>query len=123
MLMSNLASLASTPYSPDGLVLDRRVISEPVILLAGQSLARGAVLGRITDTDTFTLSSAAAVDGSQVPECVLAEDTDATAGDRSTLAYFNGKVNQKALILGEGHTIAAIYEGLRVKRIQLVDLG
>jgi len=120
--MPQLASFSSSSYSPDSLLLEGDVISQPVILLAGQNLLRGAVLGKITVGGKYVLSLSASADGSQVPDCILAEDTNATAADVSTIAYLNATVNQNALILGTGQTIALIKEGLRGKDIQLVDV-
>lgn len=68
----------------------------------------------------YLLSAAAAVDGSAVPDAVLAEDTDASAGDKTTVAYFRGDFNENSLTLGSGHTAASIREGLRAKGIVLV---
>ncbi|HEY8732269.1 MAG TPA: head decoration protein, partial [Candidatus Limnocylindria bacterium] len=50
------------------------IISEKITLITGQNLARGAVLGKITASGKYTLSLSAAVDGSQVPDRILAQD-------------------------------------------------
>lgn len=68
----------------------------------------------------YTLSLAAAVDGSQVPDLILAEDTNATAADKVTVAYYSGQFIEAALTLGAGHTANSIREGLRVKDIHLI---
>jgi hypothetical protein len=68
----------------------------------------------------YVLSVAAAANGSQTPDLILAEDTDATAGDKTTVAYYAGQFNQAALTLGAGHTADSIREGLRGKGIQLI---
>ena len=68
----------------------------------------------------YVLSLAAAVDGSQIPDLILAESTDASAGDVTTVAYYHGDFIQSALTLGAGHTADSIREGLRVKGIQLI---
>ena len=70
--------------------------------------------------EKYTLSAAAAADGSETPDAVLAEATDATAGDLETMAYFDGAFNEDRVVLGAGHTVASIREGLRVKGIHLV---
>ena len=104
----------------NGLVVDRELISRPIVLAAGQNLRRGALLGQVTATRAYVISASGATDGSQVPDCILAEDTDATSADVATLAHFVGTVRQQSLILGEGQTIEAIAETLRAKRIRLV---
>lgn len=58
------------------------VVTRSGMLLGGQNLARGAVLGRIAAGGRLTLSDADATDGSQVPIGVLAQDCDASGGDR-----------------------------------------
>lgn len=64
----------------------------------------------------------AANDGSNVPDCILAEDCNATAADAECLVYTTGTFADAALLLGAGHTIASVREGLRAKGINLVTL-
>lgn len=61
----------------------------------------------------YKLAVAAAVDGSAVPAVILAEDTDASAGDKDTVAYFSAVVDENALTYGAGHTAATCREPLR----------
>ena len=68
----------------------------------------------------YKLSASAANDGSQTPDLILAEDVDATTGDKLGLAYERGDFNANALTLGTGHTVASIREGLRAKGITLL---
>lgn len=68
----------------------------------------------------YVVSTAAAVNGSAVPDCVLAETIDATAADKTALAYFRGDFSTGGLTLGSGHTVASITEGLRLKGITLL---
>lgn len=126
--MSDLKTLASfgqdSAYSPDRLFAHDAdsIIGKGITLVTGQSLQRGAVLGKITASGKYTLSLSASSDGSQVPDAILAEDTNATSADRNTIAYFEGTFNETALILGGGHTIGTIREGLRGKGI-LTDIS
>lgn len=68
----------------------------------------------------YKLSASAANDGSQTPDLILAEDVDATAGDKPGLAYSRGDFNANAITLDAGHTVASITEGLRAKGIALL---
>jgi hypothetical protein len=68
----------------------------------------------------YVLSLAAATNGSQVPDLVLAEDTDASAADKATVAYYSGRFIESALVLGAGQTADGVREGLRAKGIQLI---
>jgi hypothetical protein len=115
------ASFSSSSFTPSNLLLpDFQPVSRQVTILSGQNVARGAVLGKITASGKYILSLSAAVDGSQTPDAILAEDCDATGGDKVTVAYFAGGFNTNALVLGAGHTVASITEGLRAKDVHLI---
>jgi hypothetical protein len=68
----------------------------------------------------YLLSLPTALDGSAVPDAVLAEDADATAADVVVPAYFRADLNANAVTLGAGHTVASIREGLRAKGLNLI---
>ncbi|HXS98625.1 MAG TPA: head decoration protein [Candidatus Limnocylindrales bacterium] len=70
----------------------------------------------------YVLSLAAAVDGSQLPDAILSQATDATAADTDAMGYFRGRFSSAAVVLGAGQTVAGIREGLRGKGIDLVDV-
>lgn len=109
-------------YSPDNLIAGNAhlLIARKVTIPAGQNLVRGAVLGKITASSKYPLSLAAANDGSQTPDLILAEDCNATLGDKTALAYARGDFADLALTLGTGHTIASITESLRAKGITII---
>lgn len=115
------ASFTSTSYQPDNLVADAStLLAQPITLAAGQNLKRGSVLGKITVGSKHTLSLAASNDGSQVPDVILAEDTDASAGDVGTIAYVRGDFLRDCVTLGAGHTAVGVSEALRDKGIFLI---
>lgn len=72
------------------------------------------------DTREWKLSAAAATDGSQVPDVVLAHPCDASDGAKEAIAYETAQLVGSALTLGAGHTIDSIREGLRAKGL-LID--
>lgn len=116
-----LASFTSTTFTPDKLLLAGfPVLSRPITLISGQNCVRGAVLGKITASGKYNLSLSAAADGSQTPDCILAEACDASAGDKTTVAYFLGGFDDAQITLGTAHTADSIREGLRTKGIHLV---
>lgn len=94
-------------------------ITRKVIVGTGANLVAGSVLGKITATGKYILSASAAVDGSQVPEAILAEDAAALSADVQAVAIFTGEINELAVTLGVGHTLASIRDGLRNKSIFL----
>lgn len=121
--MTDFASFSSETQQPDNLIAGPLPIAHTkVTLIAGQNVARGAVLGKITASGKYNLSLSAAVDGSQVPDAIAAQAVDATAADAEILVYTRGDFNQDALTLGAAHTIASIREGLRDKSIHLVKV-
>lgn len=101
------------------------VFVEPFNFEAGQTLLPGSVLGIVTATGRLKLSAAAAVDGSQVPVAILLEPIssfDPATGAGAVIsgpAATKGTFNQTALILGAGHTVASIKDGLRARGIHL----
>lgn len=117
------ASFDSASSSFDKLVAGNAhlLVSRQITLISGQNLTRGAVLGKITASGKYNLSLSAASDGSQTPDLILAEDCDASGGDKTALAYERGDFNVNALTLGTAHTAASIKEGLRDKNITLIN--
>jgi hypothetical protein len=109
-------------FIPDALFAgDFERVTDSITLIDGQNLSRGAVLGKITASGKYTLSLAAAEDGSEVPCAILAADTDASEGDVTTAIYHTGVFNQDALTFGTGHskTTAATRDALRERSIFL----
>ncbi|HEX8374776.1 MAG TPA: head decoration protein, partial [Geminicoccaceae bacterium] len=82
------------------------VTTRKVTMLAGAAYVAGAVIGKITASGKYKTSAAAAGDGSETPDLVLAEDVDATGGDREGIAYETATVVSTGLTLGAGHTVA-----------------
>ena len=120
--MSFRASFATTGIYTTGTLINGNadlLAGRKVTIAAGSNLLRGSVLGQIADGGKFVLSTAAAEDGSQIPSAVLAENTDATEGDATGLAYTRGDFIIPAMILGAGHTIDTITEALRGNGISL----
>jgi len=108
--------------TPDALIAGNHhlLVGRKVTILAGQNRKRGDVLGKVTASTKYVLSLSGSSDGSQTPDAVLAEDCDATAGDKQAMAYFRGDFNAAALTLGASHTVASVTEGLRAKGIAVL---
>lgn len=105
---------AQASVGPDQLLAGPdHIASWDGILVSGQKLARGTLIGRITASGKLTLSLAAAGDGSQVPIGILLDDYDASAGDTNCGYYVKGQFNQLRVIYGTGHTAASVRDGLR----------
>lgn len=67
----------------------------------------------------FKKAVATAVDGSATPAAILAEDCDASGGDKITIAHFGGVFDENALTYGSGVTAATAREALRDVGIKL----
>lgn len=107
-------------YTPDRLHAgDFPIRTLDVTIASGQNLARGALLGKITASGKYVLSLAAAGDGSEVPSAILAEDVDASAGDKSGIVYVSGDFSEDAITYGTGHTADSVRAGLRDLNIYL----
>lgn len=106
-------------YDPTALFAGAFPVRQRVVTLAsganaaGAPLKRGALLGRVTATDKYILSVATATDGSQVPSAVLAADTDASAADVKTPAYFEGEFAGEIMTIDASWTIATVQAALR----------
>lgn len=101
-------------YAPDRLIAgDFPQVKEAGVIAAGQQLARGAVLGKVTVGGQYKLSLAAADDGSQVPVVVLDADIDTTGGAAPGPLMLTGEVLGSELTLGAGHTVASVKAALR----------
>ena len=61
----------------------------------------------------YITSLTAAVDGSQTPVAILADDCDASAADALAGVYMTGEFNSNALTLGAGWTTATVTNSLR----------
>ena len=109
-------------YAPDKLIAGAfPMISKKVVIVSGQNVARGAVLGKITTGGKYTLSLAAAEDGSEDPVAILAESVDASGGDKEGLVFLSGEFNSASLVFGTGHTATSAADALRNLGIYVVS--
>lgn len=109
-------------HTPDNLIAgDYPIVTESIRLAAGQTLARGSVLGQIQADGQYTLSDSNAADGSEVPVAILAENTDSSLGVAESVCYLSGQFNSKSLVFGAGHTAESIKPSMRVLNIYLTE--
>jgi hypothetical protein len=113
----------SETYNPDRLIagVTPPVTKSNCVLVSGQTLQRGSLVGKITASGKLTLSLAASSDGSQTPYGILADYYDASAGDVNCAVFVAGVFNADAVIFGTGQTEAALYDTLRGLGIFLKD--
>ena len=92
---------------------DFPIRSQEEVLITGQNLVRGAVVGKITASGKVNLSLSAAVDGSQNVFGIVADDVDATAGDKQVTIYTAGDFNENEMTYGTGHTADSVRDAFR----------
>ena len=97
---------------------DFPLLTETITIAAGQSLKKGAVLGKNADGD-YVLSVAAAEDGSQKPQRILATDCDATEAAKDSIAYKTGRFKANKLTYGEGNSFQSVKGALEIRSIFL----
>lgn len=88
---------------PDNLIAGSKwtIGTKGVTLAAGQGqLKRGTVLGIITDSGEAVAVDSAKSDGSQMPDCILADDTDTASGAVTAAAFSAGEFIRGSLIFG-----------------------
>lgn len=78
-------------------------------MVAGDTFTIAVAAG----SGSWKLAAAAAVDGSQTPAAILADNADASGGDLTGSIYLSGEFNQRALTLGAGITTASAKAALR----------
>jgi hypothetical protein len=114
------STTAFTVTDPSGVALAPGVVgtaySDPQInftVTTGASIAAGDqfIIAAAPATNAYVLASAAAVDGSQNPICVLADYT--VAGSVLAPVYLMGEFNVNAMTFGAGISVAAAKAALR----------
>jgi hypothetical protein len=94
--------VTSENFSYDNLIAgDFPRVTEEVTVLSGANLVRGTVLGKITSGgQVVAVNSGGTDDGRRAAYAVLAEDVNASAGDKVGVAYLTGEFNVNKLIFG-----------------------
>lgn len=102
-------------YQPQDLIAgDFDLLSETIVIESGQKLKRGTLLGKKSATEKYVLSAKLTgddkpiSDGSEIPYRILAEDIDASSGDKLSIAYQTGSFFRGGITFGKGHTIASV---------------
>ncbi len=118
--------VTSQTTNPDNLIAgSAEIVPGAVTISNGEgALARGSVLGKCTsgvDSGQWHLVDSTASDGSQNPDCILAEAVDATSANAVAGAYFTGEFNENELTFGGYDTADTHRAALREKGIFLRD--
>lgn len=102
-----MANLTRTVNTTTELILFGATFDDETLTSAGaDTWVAGTLLGRVTASGKLTAYTSAAVDGSQVPLAVLAEDVEfAGAGDKPSRVIIEGHLRRGQLI---AHGVGAI---------------
>ncbi len=87
--------------------------------VAGDGFTVAITIAAPSNNGKYKMSASAAVDGSQAPVVILAEDCDASAADKVTIAHFAGNFDENGLTYGTGWTASGVREALRDLGINL----
>jgi hypothetical protein len=95
-------------YGAEFLLSNEETLSlDKGVLISGQNLNVGTVLGKITASGKYTLHNNAASDGSEVAAAILYNTTDASAGDTAcTVLTRLAEVAEAKLIFKSGISAA-----------------
>lgn len=109
-------------YDPEGLLVsDHDTFTDDIVVVSGQNLVAGTLLGKITSGGKFNKSLSGASDGSQTPVAILKDDCDASSGDKPARAYFAGGFNTHKMVFGTAHTAASTRQALAARGIFTYD--
>lgn len=95
-------------YAPDNLIAgDFDTVTKAVTIISGQNLLRGAVLQVSGTPGKYNIVTTDAN-----AKYILAEDCDATSGDKTATVYVTGEFNQTEVYIGGGATLAGVAAAL-----------
>jgi hypothetical protein len=81
----------------------------PIVVVTGEVLVRGTVLGKVTASGKYAAYDNAASDGTEVAAGILCEDVDATDGDVTANMYVTGAFKAAGLTGDDAAAIADLH--------------
>lgn len=110
-------------YVPENLIVGHKqpIVTDLLLIEAGQTLRRGAVLG-LAQSGKAKLLDKTATDGSQEFYAILAEDTNAETADQTAPVYLAGEFNAGALFFAEGTTAEDVKAAARMANVYLREI-
>lgn len=104
----------SETFTPDRLIAgDFPIVTEEMVI-TGESLTRGTVVGKITASGKgVVVNSGGTDDGRRTAYGVLLETADATAADKTVTIALTGEFNEDELVFGGTDTITTHRATLR----------
>lgn len=115
---------------PDGMILNDAVAGTAYAGPINFTITEGTSGFAIGDTFTipviegsgkYKVVNSANVDGSQVADCILADDADTASSDVTAVAYKTGHFNRNALVFGGSDTVEMHEHTLRTLGIFLSE--
>jgi hypothetical protein len=82
-----------------------------IVIVSGQNLTRGTLLGKITASSKYKKLDTSAVDGSETLVGILGIATNATAGDEKAYMFVHGEFNRAQLNSTQAVTAGSFNSG------------
>lgn len=98
------------------------LVTKNVTVGKGGVYKRGTVMGKNSTSGIYKIVTPGATDGTQIADCVLARDVDATTADTISTVYVAGVFNREKLIVSDSDTAAKHEDELRDKNIYLTRI-
>ncbi len=115
--------MITSEYNPDHLIASTKIapLAKGIKIEKGLgALARGTVLGRVTETGLCTIVDSSKSNGTEKPYCILTDNVVVDIEkDLVTTGYFTGIFHKDALIFGGDDTPADHEDRLRELNIHL----
>ncbi|MCU7839766.1 MAG: head decoration protein [Candidatus Thiodiazotropha sp. (ex Troendleina suluensis)] len=93
-----IASSSVETYSNDNLIAGSApIVTNDGVLASGQTLVRGAVVGRVTASGELVQCNPGAADGSEVPVGILVHPIDASAAAKNCQFYVGGEFHMNEM--------------------------
>ena len=81
------------------------------VLLTGQVVVEGEVLGFVSASQKLVGAASAAIDGSENARVIAAEAKDASGGDKTITVLIEGDVDDSLLVFDGADTLATVVAG------------
>lgn len=100
--------MASESFTPGDMLLDGPHKTRVVTIASGADVVKGAVLGIVTASGKYVLSTTGASNGSQIPVAIAAHNIEASGADGIGEVFYMGTFDGSKLTYGASHTAATV---------------
>jgi hypothetical protein len=110
-------------FNPDGLIAgdNPAPLTRTMTIISGQNVTRGTVMGKITASGKLSIVNDANSDGTENPYSVMAQDVDASGGDKSGLTFELGLFDGSKLTFGGDDVLADHRDAMHGRGLYVKD--